>query len=104
MTGSADDGGWRNTHRRFIRRRNAGVWEKLLEILMNEPQLRMADDLTPAIVRHPHASGAKDGNQDMSRTKGAQHPNPSGGGCVWSAGPSPCHSKYRRGLHAGLAA
>ena len=27
-----DYGGWSNTHRRFIRWRDKGIWEKLLEI------------------------------------------------------------------------
>ena len=39
-------GGWKNTHRRFCRWRDKGTWEHVL------------------------AAGAKDGNQDMSRTKG----------------------------------
>lgn len=30
-------GGWKNTHRRFCRWRDRGVWEKLLEILIDEP-------------------------------------------------------------------
>ncbi|HWV45432.1 MAG TPA: IS5 family transposase, partial [Nitrospira sp.] len=30
-------GGWSNTHRRFIRWRDAGIWEKLLERLIDEP-------------------------------------------------------------------
>ncbi len=34
-----DYGGWSNTHRRFIRWRNKGIWEKLLEILIDEPDL-----------------------------------------------------------------
>ena len=32
-----DFGGWSNTHRRFIRWRDNGVWERLLEILIDEP-------------------------------------------------------------------
>jgi transposase len=32
-----DYGGWSNAHRRFIRWRDAGVWEKLLETLIDEP-------------------------------------------------------------------
>jgi hypothetical protein len=31
---------------------------------------------------HPHAAGAKGGNQDMSRTKGAQHKDISGRECT----------------------
>jgi len=31
-----DYGGWSNIHRRFIRWRDKGIWEKLLEILIDE--------------------------------------------------------------------
>ncbi len=30
-------GGWSNTHRRFIRWRDAGIWERLLEVCLDEP-------------------------------------------------------------------
>ncbi|MBE7527694.1 MAG: transposase [Burkholderiales bacterium] len=33
-------GSWSNTHRRFIRWRDKGIWEKLLEILIDEPDKR----------------------------------------------------------------
>ena len=32
-----DLGGWSNTHRRFIRWRDSGIWERLLEALIDEP-------------------------------------------------------------------
>ena len=32
-----DYGDWKNTHRRFCRWRDRGEWEKLLEILVSEP-------------------------------------------------------------------
>jgi transposase len=32
-----DFGGWGNTHRRFIRWRDSGVWERLPEILIDNP-------------------------------------------------------------------
>ena len=32
-----DLGGWSNTHRRFIRWRDAGIWEKLLEMRIDDP-------------------------------------------------------------------
>jgi len=32
-----DFGGWKNTHRRFCRWRDRGVWEQLLEVLIDEP-------------------------------------------------------------------
>lgn len=63
-------GGWSNTHRRFIRWRDAGVWEKLLEILIDAPDYEwLMIDASHCKV-HPQAAGAKGGNQDMSRTKG----------------------------------
>ncbi len=48
-------------HRRFIRWRDKGVWEKLLSLLINEP-----DDEWPMIDAshckvHPHAAGVKGG-------------------------------------------
>lgn len=34
-------GDWKNTHRRFCRWRDKGVWERLLEVLIDEPELKM---------------------------------------------------------------
>ena len=34
-----DLGGWGNPHRRFIRWRDAGVWERLLEALIDDPDM-----------------------------------------------------------------
>ena len=69
-----DFGGWSNTHRRFIRWRNAGVWEKLLDVLIEDPDYEwLMIDASHCKV-HPHAAGAKGGNQDMSRTKGGSTP------------------------------
>jgi transposase len=66
-----DFGGWSNTHRRFIRWRDGGVWERLLEVLIDEPDYEwLMIDATHCKV-HPHASGARGGNQEMSRTIGA---------------------------------
>ena len=63
-------GGWSNTHRRFIRWRDKGIWEKLLEKLINAPGYEwIMIDASHAKV-HPHAAGARGGNQGMSRTKG----------------------------------
>ena len=45
---------------------------------------------------HPHAAGAKGGNQDMSRTMGAQHKNTFGRGCAWYA----AQNHYYRGYLA----
>jgi len=63
-------GDWKNTHRRFCRWRDKGVWEKILEALIEDPDYEwLIIDATHSKV-HPHATGAKGGNQGMSRTKG----------------------------------
>jgi transposase len=70
----ADLGHWSNTHRRFIRWRNAGIWEKLLAHLVDAPDYEwLMIDASHCKV-HPHAAGAKGGNQDMSRSKGGSTP------------------------------
>ena len=65
-----DYGNWSNVHRRFIRWRDAGVWEKLLEQLVDSPDFEWLMIDASHIKVHPHAAGAKGGNQEMSRTKG----------------------------------
>jgi transposase len=70
-----DYGGWSNTHRRFIRWRDAGIWEKLLEQLIDAPDYEWLMIDASHIKVHPHAAGAKGGNQDMSRTKGGSIPS-----------------------------
>ena len=69
-----DLGDWKNTQRRFSRWRDRGVWEKLLEVLIDEPDYEwLMIDASHCKV-HPHAAGAKGGNQEMSRTKGGSTP------------------------------
>ena len=66
----SDYGDWKNTHRRFCRWRDKGEWERLLELLIFEPDYEwLMIDATHSKV-HPHACGARGGNQEMSRTKG----------------------------------
>ena len=63
-------GHWKNVHKRFCRWRDKGVWEKLLEIVADNPDYKwLMIDASHCKVP-PHASGAKGGNQEMSRTKG----------------------------------
>ncbi|OGB76307.1 MAG: transposase [Burkholderiales bacterium RIFOXYC12_FULL_60_6] len=66
----ASYGGWKNTHRRFCRWRDQGIWESLLEKLIADPDYEwLMIDASHCKV-HPHAAGARGGNQGMSRTKG----------------------------------
>ena len=73
-----DLGAWSNTHRRFIRWRAKGIWKKLLEMVIDEPDYEwLIMDASHGKV-HPHAAGAVGGNQDMSRKKGGSTQN-----CIW---------------------
>ncbi len=65
-----DYGDWKNTHRRFCRWRDRGVWEKLLEEVIDDPDFEWLMIDASYIKVHPHAAGAKGGNQEMARTKG----------------------------------
>ena len=70
----ASYGGWKNTHRRFCRWRDQGIWESLLEQFIEEPDFEwLLIDASHCKV-HPHAAGARGGNQAMSRTKGGSTP------------------------------
>ena len=69
-----DYGGWKNTHRRFCRWRDKGVWEGLLEILVNDPDYEWIMIDATHVKVHPHAAGPVGGNQDMTRSKGGLIP------------------------------
>ena len=71
---SPDYGDRKNTPWRFCRWRDKGVWEKLFEIFINEPDFEWLMIDTSHIKVHPHAAGAKGGNPDMARTKGDSTP------------------------------
>lgn len=70
-----DYGGWSNTHRRFIRWRDKGIWEKLLEQLVIDPDFEWLMIDATHIKVHAHGTGARGGNQDMGRTKGGSTQN-----------------------------
>lgn len=65
-----DYGDWKNTHRRFCRWRDKGIWEALLEQLVTDPDFEWLMIDATHIKVHPHAAGARNGNQDMGLTKG----------------------------------
>ena len=65
-----DYGDWKNTHRRFCRWRDRGVWEKLLEEVIDDPDFEWLMIDASYIKAHPHAAGARGGNQAIGRTKG----------------------------------
>lgn len=66
---------WKNTHRRFCRWRDRGLWEFLLEKLASNPDFEWLMIDANHIKVHPHASSARKGNQTMARTKGGSTRN-----------------------------
>ena len=67
-------GDWKNTQRRFCRWRDKSIWEALLEQLIVEPDYEWLMIDASHIKVHPHAAGARGGNQGMGRTKGGSTP------------------------------
>lgn len=63
-------GDWKNTHRRFCRWRDKGVWENLLVELIDNPEFELLMIDASHVKVHAHGSGARGGNQDMAKTKG----------------------------------
>ena len=73
---------------------NDKAW-KILEALIDDPDYEwLMIDASHCKV-HPHAAGAKGGNQEMSRTKGAQHQASPCRGFVWYAGQSHCYRRHQ---------
>lgn len=67
-------GDWKNTHRRFTRWRDKGIWEKIFEQLIEQFGVKkefawVMIDAT-YVKCHMHASGARGGNQGMAVSKG----------------------------------
>lgn len=69
-----DYGNWNNVNRRFCRWRDKGMWERVLETLIDAPDYEWLMIDASHIKVHPHAAGAVGGNQDMERTKGGSIP------------------------------
>ena len=63
-------GDWKNTHRRFSRWRDKGIWEKILtEVTLDYDTEWIMIDSTYCKC-HQHAAGARGGNQAIGLTKG----------------------------------
>jgi transposase len=71
-------GDWKNTHRRFCRWRDQGLWEKLLEQFIDDPDLEWLMIDASHIKAHRHAAGAVGGSQDIGLTKGGSTRR-----CIW---------------------
>jgi transposase len=63
-------GKWKTAHERFRRWRDNGIWERLLETLVADPDFEWLMLDATHCKAHSHATGAVGGNQDMDATKG----------------------------------
>ena len=65
-----DYGKWGSVHKRYRRWCKKGIWAKILEQVKNDPDYEwLMIDASHAKV-HPHAAGARGGNQGIGHTKG----------------------------------
>ena len=86
-----DYGKWGTVHQRFIRWRRKGTWEKLLEILIDEPDFEwLMIDASHVKVQQGLVAVIK----PWQRQKGAQHQDTPGRGCAWYASPNYCYRRY----------
>ena len=69
-----DYGDWKNTHRRFCRWRDKGIWEKILEVIAGDPDCTWLMIDATHIKVHQHAAGARGGNQAIGLTVGGKTP------------------------------
>jgi transposase len=82
-------GDWKNTHRRFCRWRDRGIWEALLEQLIDDPDYEwLMIDASHCKVQ-ASAAGARGGNDGIGRTKGGSTPS-----CIWPWMRMVCRSEF----------
>ena len=93
-------GNWKNVHRRFCRWRDKGIWEKILEALVDDTDFEWLIS-TPAMSKYiptPLARGVE--IRRWAAQKGAQHQDTFGRGCAWYAGAILYQFWYHSGLRS----
>ena len=65
--------------------RDRGVWAKLLDAMIDDPDFEWLMIDSSYIKTHPHSAGARGGNQAIARTKGG-----STASCTWRWTPTEC--------------
>ena len=73
-----DYGDWKNANRRFCRWRDKGVWERLLEAVVDDPDFEWLMVDSTCVMVHHDGTGAEGGTEAAGLTKGGSTPR-----CTW---------------------
>ena len=69
-----DYGDWKNANRRFCRWRDKGVWERLLEAVVDDPDFEWLMAGSACVKVHHDGTGAEGGTEAAGLTKGGPTP------------------------------